>query len=519
MTLSNYLGADAKKCRPFAKKIDKAILLAILSIGLLLRIYDLDAESLWLDEIISIKVASHDIYPMFEIFFIHDNTPPLHYILLHGWIKIVGDSEFAARSLSAIFGFLAIPLIYKVAVLIFNKNVGLLSALLLALSEFHIYYSQEARCYSLMVFLTLVSIYFYLKLFKEENSLNSAGYILSTLLLLCTHFFGLFILLAQNLYLVTHFFFSKGGSKANLKRWIALQVLLGVLLSPVLFVLINRLSSLQGDFWIPLPSVRSLVRSFRQYAGSYKLLWLFTPFVIFSVVGFKRVRGNFNIENLFGSIRDYCRQLELNIDWRIYLLFLWLLVPNILPFAISRFSTPIYLARYTIGASLAFYLLLAKGLDNIGNGRFSRLVINLLLVSILLANLWGGYYPKIVKAEWRDVASYVEASAEQGDLVLFNTGANRWVFNYYAHREDLIKKSFPEESVEIYEQDIVELESIIEGFDGVWVILAHTRDSEGLIIKTLDKTCDLLDYKEYKGIEVYHLKSKEADLVSHNCQI
>jgi uncharacterized membrane protein len=58
-----------------------------------------------------------------------------------------------------LFGFISIFLIYHLARQLFNRDVGLLSALLMALSLFHIHYSQEARQYALVTLLTLTSSY------------------------------------------------------------------------------------------------------------------------------------------------------------------------------------------------------------------------------------------------------------------------------------------------------------------------------------------------------------------------
>lgn len=138
------------------------LFLLIFIVGLGLRIYDLGSESIWYDEAISVAVAKLDLLAQIQWSFVqNDNNPPLYYEILHFWIAIFGDSEFASRLPSAILGSFSIIAIYSVGRLLFNKNVGLLAALILATSVFHIKYSQEARAYSLLAFLSLVSYYFY----------------------------------------------------------------------------------------------------------------------------------------------------------------------------------------------------------------------------------------------------------------------------------------------------------------------------------------------------------------------
>src|SRR3989338_6308787 len=134
----------------------KLILSGVLLVGLFLRIYDLGGESLWTDEGISIRVSNSDLSHIIKDRAINFHTP-FYFIILHYWILLFGNSEFATRFLSLIFGFCALFMIYKLGSLIFDEEVGIFASLLLTLSIFHIYYSQEVRMYSLLALLTLVS--------------------------------------------------------------------------------------------------------------------------------------------------------------------------------------------------------------------------------------------------------------------------------------------------------------------------------------------------------------------------
>ncbi|HEX8558287.1 MAG TPA: glycosyltransferase family 39 protein, partial [Pyrinomonadaceae bacterium] len=146
-----------------------AALLLIVAVGAALRVYKLDGDSLWLDEASSVKFSRDAPSAIIETTS-KDVHPPLYYFALHYWMKLFGDSERGARLLSALFGVLALPLVYLVAAHLFNKSTGLVAALLLALSRFHLEFSQEARMYSLLVLLSLLSIYFFLKLLEDKRS-------------------------------------------------------------------------------------------------------------------------------------------------------------------------------------------------------------------------------------------------------------------------------------------------------------------------------------------------------------
>ncbi|MHA2010335.1 MAG: glycosyltransferase family 39 protein [Promethearchaeota archaeon] len=114
----------------------------ILLLGLFLRFYDLGSESVWFDESVSIIIANSDWIEILKTA-TNDQHPPLYYFILQFWVSLFGNSEFSARLPSAIFGFLSLLVMFKVGYLFFDKEVGILSSLILGLSVFHIHYSHS----------------------------------------------------------------------------------------------------------------------------------------------------------------------------------------------------------------------------------------------------------------------------------------------------------------------------------------------------------------------------------------
>ena len=476
-------------------------LLVILLIGIVFRIYDLGNESIWVDEGFSIRLASLNVFQIFEEAILGVN-PPLYHIFLHYWINLFGANEFSIRSPSLIFGTFAILMIYKIGSLIFNKNIGLLSSLLLAFSVFNIHYSQEARMYSLLTLLSLLSIYFFIKLLNRISFSVSFWYILSSILMMYTHIFGLFIMIFQNFYFISLFLSKKENQPTlNLRRWILFQVTLVILYMPWIIFLIKGVLRLQSGFWIPVPTVYSVLLTFYEYSGGKLLLILFLILSSFSIISYGKVKGRFNGKDFFKSLERFTFNLTpSNID-KIYLLLVWMLTPIVLPFIISQFSTPIYHTRYTIVASPAFYILIAKGIDNINHKSIKFGVI--ILIVILSLNSVGTYYTVDNKEQWRDVANFIDVNADFGDLLLFNSGfIQENGFDYYSKRTDLIKKPFPEKTRDVDEENIKELVPKVQGYNRVWVILSHDHDPKGLIKKTLNESYNLSYHKEYVGIDM-----------------
>ena len=129
--------------------------LLILLVALAVRIQNLVYHSLWFDEAMSVHWARSDISRILEVSMnlVEDRLPPLYYLLLHGWRLVAGDGEVALRLLSVFPGVLLAAVVYRLAADLFDRRVAMLSAALVAFNPFLVWYSQEARMYSLAALL------------------------------------------------------------------------------------------------------------------------------------------------------------------------------------------------------------------------------------------------------------------------------------------------------------------------------------------------------------------------------
>ena len=89
--------------------------------------------------------------------------PPLYYILMHLWVNIFGVSEISLRFPSLIFSVLSIFFIFKLTKALYDEEVGLISALLLSVSPYSINYAHDAKMYSMLWFLGILSFYYFYK--------------------------------------------------------------------------------------------------------------------------------------------------------------------------------------------------------------------------------------------------------------------------------------------------------------------------------------------------------------------
>ncbi len=478
----------------------------VMAIGLAIRLYHLGFESIWIDEGYSIYFAKLEFSQVLRI---EDDMSPFYYALLHGWIKIFGDSEFSVRFPSLIFGVLSLFVIYKIGSHLFDEKKGRLAALLLALSTFHLYYSQEARMYSLTVLLTLVSMLFFLKLNQKGGRGISIGYTLSSTLLIYSHVFGLFILFAQNVYFLTLYFFSKKKSTLGLKHWIQMQVIIVILFAPWLPTFAHRIMDSSRMTWLDIPTARNLKLTLKAFSGHFSLERYICLFLVFMAIVSIKIK---KADEYNGASLSLWSGYRLNLrvpDARAnYLLLLWLLSPIIWPFLLSQFMSPFYHNRYTVIASLAFYLLVASGIGNL-RPYFIRIAVIGVVIGLNSLGIWK-YYHDVNREPWRDVARYIDTHSRSADLVLFNSEDSKNVaFSYYA-KAPMLKLVVPEYPDTSIENDSQRIPSLLKNHDRIWVVLAHPAKST-IITEMLNPMYRQLEYRKYKRIWLYLYESKNKN--------
>ena len=179
-------------------KHNKFIVLLILT-GSILRFYKVDFQSVWVDEIFSLNNASPDksFGQIFNYIKTYDPHPPLYYFCLNVLFKIFGYSTFVMRFFSAFLGVLGLISIFFLAKEMMNKKVAIVAVLLTSFNYFHIYYSQEARMYSMLFLTTCVAYLFLIRFIKNPSQKTALFYCASSLLMIYTHFFALFVWIYQ----------------------------------------------------------------------------------------------------------------------------------------------------------------------------------------------------------------------------------------------------------------------------------------------------------------------------------
>jgi hypothetical protein len=166
-------------------------LVVVTAASVLLRTADLRV-GFWIDEAIAVGIASHDVADIPGLLR-QDGSPPLYYLLLHGWMALVGDGEAAARSLSLVFAGAAVPVSWWAGTAVGGRRAGAVAAAVAAGSPFLSYYAEEARMYTLVAVLSLVATAAFVLAFVRRRGVHLVTLGVSLALLLYTHTWGLFL--------------------------------------------------------------------------------------------------------------------------------------------------------------------------------------------------------------------------------------------------------------------------------------------------------------------------------------
>lgn len=386
-------------------------LLIIFLVAAALRFFRIGNQSLWTDEVRSIWMITHSDDGLRYAF-----HGPLHAMLLYLWSLWGGLGDVWARSLSAVIGLLTLPLLFLIAHRLGTARAALLAALLLAISPFHVWYSQEIRNYALLIALGALAQWLFLRLLNDARARDWVAYGLVSAGLWLTNLGGAFLIAAHGLYLII-------SARHLLWRFALVHLAVLLLLAPWLRHVAggpspafeSQEAPLRAVNFHPLaipfsfsvfsvgftvgPSLNEMNRSF-SLALLKPYLWYFASAGL--LFGFLCVRG----------LLQRCRRAA---DWIFYLT--WIGTPILLVSLLAILNIKNFNVRYMAVALPGYLVLLGAGLDL--KRKFWRMLLVTLVCAISAWPLWNHYQsPRYMKPDVRTAATYVEQHLRTGDEIL-----------------------------------------------------------------------------------------------------
>lgn len=377
------------------------------AIGCALRLYQLGFNSIWLDEAYTISIAWMSLAAAWTLISTTDFMPPLFYWLEH-YMLVLGDSEYIVRLLPAVFGTLTIPIIYLVGKEFADEFAGIIIAGAFTFSPFLIYYSQEARSYSMVLLFCAILMLAYLHAIKTNGYLSWFICSIIATLAFWTHFYS-FVFIAPLV------IFAIYKNRSDIIPLIMPIILWVGLTSPLLvgiynLILIRTSSNTFGNRGIDV-----ILQFFAQMSG----------FSNYAMLVFLFLFG-------FGMVWIWEKDNEKA------LILVWLIVSA---FGISMFLAPIMpmQPRYYIFLTIPFFLGVSLSyraiMDVIPKTKeYGPACVAIgLVLCLALAGLpfYFDYYQNYTKEDWRGFSADLTGITKSGDFVILVPGYLESPFNYY----------------------------------------------------------------------------------------
>lgn len=390
----------------------------IISLAFIVRLVSLN-QSLWWDEAINVVYAKQNDFWWFIIKYpLGDFHPPGWFAILWVWGNLFGWSEISVRMPSVFLGVATVFLTYSIGKELFSRKVGLVSSLMLSIAPLHIYYSQEARMYSLSAFAVSFSIYS-LILVINKKKLGMLLFIFSTILVLSSDYVAYFIFAMQFIYLL---FFEK----KMIKTYLFLFITSLIIFSPWLYLFPQQLISGQKTA-LSIPgwgevvggnSIKELIiLPIKIMVGRISFDNSFLYYGLIAIVAvpylliFSKIKEIFNRKN--------------------YLILLWLFITPILVWFFSYFI-PVFSYFRLLYILPVFYIVLSICLEKFSSKLFSILILSVIVFELLASCLYLSNN-NFQREDWREAINFVLQNQNDKNLIVFENPEIPAPVKYYSN--------------------------------------------------------------------------------------
>jgi mannosyltransferase len=405
--------ASGLKSAVFTSTPGKILIILTLT-GLLLRLWHIGDISFWFDEAVTNSFAHH---PFLGIWYISttDNNPPVFYWIEHVMLYF-GSGETVLRLIPALVGTCTIPVFYLLGKEFVNRETGIIAAALLTFSSYHIYYSQEARPYTLLLFCFSLALLFYFRAIRTNSRSTWLLFGFFSALACWSHLFGFVMVFPLFITAFVSRFRSWKTVVMDLRPVLLAGAICFLLSLPMMIItLVSGISKIAAaELWGERGTV--VITSFL-WGGLGGSELTVNPLMFLFLLGLVRL--------FFNNRRQ----------------FFFMVTAIVLPFvmAIALSYRMAITGRYLIGLLPFFFIGIAYFLGSfrhrIGTVRLSCIAI-LVLVVLSIPSLTD-YYSADSKLgqDWKSFSSELHNQTGAGDLILVYPQYHTMSLSFYYHNE------------------------------------------------------------------------------------
>ncbi|MGA3053087.1 MAG: glycosyltransferase family 39 protein [Candidatus Korobacteraceae bacterium] len=374
--------------------------------GACFRLFHLGTKSLWLDEGATVALARM-AWPHFVHVWWYGEASfqGAFFLLMRAWLHL-GQNEVWVRLPAVIFGTASIPLIYLVARKLVGVGPALASAAILAFSPTHVYYSQEARSYTMTILLVLVSSWFFARAVEDDRERDWALWTVFGVLAVYSHYFASLVLVAQ----ACSLFFHKKPTPWG--RLVIHGLAILAITAPGLGYVLRVPPQAMTFPWMPKPTPKQLLHIALFLGGSGE------KFLVAAILW---------IAGMVAIWRERNAEFAPGIYWRGMLVISWAVVPILLT-ALASLHHPVFVQRYMIFSLPATIMLAGRGMNALPKRHIGFWLVVVLCASSI-PTLFLGY--RKPREDWRNATNVILASAQPGDAVVVYPFYAIVGFDYY----------------------------------------------------------------------------------------
>lgn len=386
-------------------KHSKWALVGILTLGAVLRLYNLDGKPLWCDEYRYLTFSEYGLIASMKLLISQEYSVlfPLSYMISIIWSKVAGNSDFMLRIPSVGYGVATLYVAYRLGKDLYEEKVGLMAAFLLALSPFHLMWSRIAVMYSLLAFLSSLSLFFFLRILKKDTLINWMAFVIVNILNMHIHPYGFFFILCENIF----FLLSIKRYGKLWPRWVVSQLVIAICFLPWLFLNFKAMVGYAGagyfmsSFNYPLKLAFTLFSfSLGESVKPWNIVVTIPAAIIFAISILKGIREMF---------KEKSRET--------YLILLFFCLPLFLGL-ISPTTTP----KHLIFLVPLFLLIVTKGVFSFTRKIFQYLTIVSIILFFVIS--LSNYYRnrEIQRADmvipWKEIIKTIKSEAPPETAIL-----------------------------------------------------------------------------------------------------
>lgn len=345
----------------------KYLFLFIFFIGFFLRIYNINFDDLWIDEMSTFWIAN----PNINIYESYKNNSSLelqsffYNFIMRLYFQILGYEVENSRYLSAIISSFSILSVSYISYIISYKRSYLITAFLISFNIFLISYAQELRAYSLVFFFISLSILFYFLILRSLNYFNLFFFILTIIFAIFLHPFSLILLFSISFHIIINFFLKRNLFRQNQLK-IFLSSILFIFVISFIYYLIHLKNLIPNNseayFFLDNPNFKFLTNMFfSKFFGSRVIGILFLILFLFA------------IKKLYKKILEFRE---------IFFLLIFFILSYIIPIIYGFLFHPIIQAKYVIFVIIPLVLIISEFINELKNP-----IKNLLTIAIVIITL------------------------------------------------------------------------------------------------------------------------------------